>query len=322
MLCYDSRTDCTSCPSAASLDGSSLCSCAANTTSFHSGCDAHTETLVLGHNTLARGLGKTFGGYAMETWACCTPGSSGTGSYATGATGNFLFRLGPDLPAATFHARAPGPLLYQHRAAGYWPIWGSDDLKFGFGGALGTNGFCNRLHEPGRVHLRRPRTRGVRRQSSQLGPDGDGSVGPSGVSGKTGAEARLALYFHRSLTTTTSAAAQELQQHSSHTSAPSPPTGRPVTGRATPYGLGGPDMTRISMVSMPGNRGAWILNADGAVRNTARMRELQHCCHPQKPALGAEWQWVARPCRCCRCRARSTEGARPRCSERRSPLRC
>ena len=144
-------------------------------------------------------------------------------------------------------------------------------------------------------------------------------MGPSGVSGKTGAEARLALYFHRSLTTTTSAAAQELQQHSSHTSAPSPPTGRPVTGRATPYGLGGPDMTKISMVSVPGKRVAGILNADGAVRNTARMSELQHCCHPQKPALGAEWQWVAMPCRCCRCRARSTEGARPRCSERRSP---
>ena len=147
-LCYDSRTDCTSCPSASSPDGSSPCSCAANTTSFHSGCDAHTETLVLGHNTLARGLGKTFGGYAMASWACCNdPGS--TGSYATAAIADFLFRLGPDLPAATFPARAPGPKLYQHRAAGYWPIWGSDDLKFGFGGALGNNGFCNRLHQPG-----------------------------------------------------------------------------------------------------------------------------------------------------------------------------
>ena len=54
---------------------------------------------------------------------------------------------GPSLQGPSLQGpRAP---LYQHRAAGYWPIWGSDDLKFGFGGALGTNGFCNRLHEPG-----------------------------------------------------------------------------------------------------------------------------------------------------------------------------
>jgi hypothetical protein len=152
-LCYDSRTDCTSCPSDSSPDGSSPCSCAANATSFHGACDARTETLVLGHNTLARGLGKTFGGYAMATWSCCQPGSSSSGSYATGATGNFLFQLGPDA-AATYPARGPngtprGDNCYQHRAAGYWPIWGSDDLKFGFGGALGNNGYCNRLHQPG-----------------------------------------------------------------------------------------------------------------------------------------------------------------------------
>ena len=107
-------------------------------TSFHGGCDAHTETLVLGHNT----LGKVFGGYAMATW------SSRDGSYATEATGNFLFQLGPGA-AATYPTRAPGPKLYQHRANGYWPIWGTDDLKFGWGGALGNNGYCNRLRTAG-----------------------------------------------------------------------------------------------------------------------------------------------------------------------------
>ena len=46
-LCYDSRTDCTNHPSC-----------------FHSKCDAHAETLVLGHNS----IGYTFGGFAQASW--------------------------------------------------------------------------------------------------------------------------------------------------------------------------------------------------------------------------------------------------------------
>ena len=149
--CYDSRSDCTSCPSDSSPDGSSPCSCAANTTSFHSGCDAHAETLVLGHNTLVRDLGQTFGGYAMATWSGApTPSHS---SYATEATGDFLFQLGP-AAAATYPARGHngipgGDNCYQHRATGYWPIWGTDDLVFGWGGTLGNNGHCNKRKTPG-----------------------------------------------------------------------------------------------------------------------------------------------------------------------------
>eukprot|EP01047_Picozoa_sp_COSAG01_P045365 COSAG01_NODE_4173_length_5269_cov_7.276015_3_plen_654_part_00 len=94
-LCYDSRVDCTSCPSATNRDGQvdgRQCSCTAGANTFHGGCDKHAKTLVLGHNS----LGYTFGGFANRSWAQTADG------WATGASGDFLFRLEPGA-AAVYH---------------------------------------------------------------------------------------------------------------------------------------------------------------------------------------------------------------------------
>jgi hypothetical protein len=51
-LCYSSFHNCTSCPSASFDENGHKCSCSISATTFHGGCDGHTTTLVLGHNSL------------------------------------------------------------------------------------------------------------------------------------------------------------------------------------------------------------------------------------------------------------------------------
>ena len=133
-LCYDSATDCTACPSA-TVDGS--CSCPSGSTSFHGGCDAHTQTVVIGHNSLR----FTFGGFAQATWA-------GNDNWATEATGDFLFRLGPGARPVAYRPTGKNT-NYQRRDPGRWPIWGSNsaDLSFGLSGALGQSyAYCKQGH--------------------------------------------------------------------------------------------------------------------------------------------------------------------------------
>ena len=127
-LCYDSSTDCTACPSA-TYDS---CSCPSGSTSFHGGCDAYTQTVVIGHNS----LGFTFGGFAQATWASVGP--------ATEATGDFLFRLGPGATPVAYRPTGKDT-DYQYRGPQNWPRWGSGlDLTFGWSGALGQDfAYCN-----------------------------------------------------------------------------------------------------------------------------------------------------------------------------------
>ena len=122
-LCYDSSTDCTACPSARVGND---CSCPSGSTSFHGGCDAYTQTVVIGHNS----LGFTFGGFAQVTWA-------GNGNYATEAAGDFLFRLGPGATPVAYRPTGKDT-YYQYRYPSVWPGWGGVDLSFGYG-ALGQN---------------------------------------------------------------------------------------------------------------------------------------------------------------------------------------
>ena len=132
-LCYNSLADCTACPSATYHDSSDHCSCPSGSTSFHGGCDAYNQTIVIGHNS----LGFTFGGFAQATWA-------GNGEYAHEATGDFLFRLGPGATPVAYRPTGKNT-YYQYRNPGYWPDWGSGlaDLTFGRCGALGQiNAWC------------------------------------------------------------------------------------------------------------------------------------------------------------------------------------
>ena len=134
-LCYDSSTDCTACPSATVNDpGYGHCSCpSGSTNTFHGGCDAHTQTVVIGHNSLR----FTFGGFAQATWA----GNGNAGE----AAGDFLFRLGPGAGPVAYRPTGKGT-HYQYRNPGYWPLWGGHDLGFGgYSGALGQgfSAFCN-----------------------------------------------------------------------------------------------------------------------------------------------------------------------------------
>ena len=97
-------------------------------TSFHGGCNAHNETVVIGHNS----LGFTFGGFAQATWA--------GNNWATEASGDFLFRLGPGAEPVAYRPTGHNP-HYQFRNPGLWPYWGdSADLQFGAFVALGTGG--------------------------------------------------------------------------------------------------------------------------------------------------------------------------------------
>jgi hypothetical protein len=144
-LCYDSRTDCTSCPSAMV---SGHCSCTnVSQRTFHGSCDFHdewlrgegAETLVLGHNSLT----YTFGGFAQASW--------GGHSWATGASGDFLFGLGPGA-MATYRPRPGGGSTYQERQGAHWPHWGSGDasssgdLVFAEYGVLGVGASGRTAH--------------------------------------------------------------------------------------------------------------------------------------------------------------------------------
>ena len=144
-LCYDSSTDCTACASATFNWNGYSCSCpSGSTNTFHGGCDAYTQTVVIGHNS----LGFTFGGFAQATWA--------GNSTATEATGDFLFRLGPGATPVVYRPNGKDTDYqhrdprYQFRNRSYWPTWASRrdpvvpcgygpcaDLSFGIYGALG-----------------------------------------------------------------------------------------------------------------------------------------------------------------------------------------
>ena len=80
---------------------------------------------MIGHNS----LGFTFGGFAQATWA-------GNNGWATEATGDFLFRLGPGATPVAYRPTGKNT-DYQWRDPDYWPRWGSGDLWFGSYGALG-----------------------------------------------------------------------------------------------------------------------------------------------------------------------------------------
>ena len=82
--------------------------------------------MVIGHNS----LGFTFGGFAQATWA-------GNDNFATEATGDFLFWLGPGATPVAYRPTGKDT-HYQRRDPGWWPGWGIGyDLKFGAFGALG-----------------------------------------------------------------------------------------------------------------------------------------------------------------------------------------
>ena len=138
-LCYDSRTDCTSCPSD-NVDGK--CSCAVGQASFHGQCDGHARTVVLGQNS----LNFTFGGFAMASWRCPPPCSGGY-DYNSQATADFIFRLqsGSNVgaPGEVYRPRAGGDPGYHARGPAHWPSWGMGfDLTFGFFGGLSSGGYC------------------------------------------------------------------------------------------------------------------------------------------------------------------------------------
>ena len=145
-LCYDSSTDCIEYPSA---DRGRCTDSSQNT--FHGGCDAHTETVVLGHNS----LGFTFGGFGQATWQVQHPDSYGY-DYATEAEGDFLFRLGPGATPVAYRPTGKDT-DYQRRGPGGWPLLGNGgrsvgaspsegtaaaDPRFGGHGALGDYACC------------------------------------------------------------------------------------------------------------------------------------------------------------------------------------
>ena len=134
-LCYDSSTDCTACPSATyNWNGHSYCSCPSGSTSFHGGCDAYNQTVVIGHNS----LGFTFGGFAQATWA----GNRDGDNWAREAAGDFLFRLGPGATPVAYRPTGKDT-SYHYGDSRNWPAWGQydawgyNDLQFGYYFALG-----------------------------------------------------------------------------------------------------------------------------------------------------------------------------------------
>ena len=86
--------------------------------------------MVIGHNS----LGFTFGGFGQASWA-------GNGGWATEATGDFLFRLGPGAGPVAYRPTGDDT-HYQLRGPYYWPWWGYYDLSFGSYGALGQGNFA------------------------------------------------------------------------------------------------------------------------------------------------------------------------------------
>eukprot|EP01051_Picozoa_sp_SAG22_P005321 SAG22_NODE_312_length_12614_cov_4.783540_9_plen_2027_part_00 len=98
---------------------------------FHSRCDVHNETLVIGTNQAAGGQ-HTFGGYAMRPWL-------NPSMWDDSASGDWIFRLDP-LGQFLPNEHAQG--LYQYDDPNYWPAWGGGDLRFGSDGELGHEGSC------------------------------------------------------------------------------------------------------------------------------------------------------------------------------------
>lgn len=68
--------------------------------------------------------------------ACAT----GSGDWATDATGDFIFRLGPG--AATVYRPTGRNTEFQYQDSGVWPNWGSKDLLFGLTDALGQGNYA------------------------------------------------------------------------------------------------------------------------------------------------------------------------------------
>jgi hypothetical protein len=139
VLCYDSRTDCTSCPSANS-GGHCARDCNSSQRNFYTSCGAYNETVVLGHNS----LGYTFGGYAMARW------QEPPYYIKSEAVHNFLFRFQPG-PAKLYRPTDTNT-NYQMCNPAWWPWWGSagephfydfKDLCFGMNGVLGAGGICD-----------------------------------------------------------------------------------------------------------------------------------------------------------------------------------
>ena len=128
-LCYNSSTDCTACPSATYNQYGYSCSCPSGSTSFHGGCDAHSQTVVIGHNS----LGFTFGGFAQATWA-------GNSDDAAEAAGDFLFRLGPGATPVAYRPTGKDT-YYQYR-----PSLGPRSLQYSNGDQCrekDSGGFAN-----------------------------------------------------------------------------------------------------------------------------------------------------------------------------------
>ena len=99
---------------------------------WHSRCDGHARTVVVGTNQ----HGFLYGGYGSD-W-------SGSG-YQNDDAGQFIFRLaGPGLGAEAWDDTGSST-NFQYNHAGWWPIFGEgNDLIFGTGNALGAhNAYCN-----------------------------------------------------------------------------------------------------------------------------------------------------------------------------------
>ena len=123
---------------------------------FHDRCDVHGETLSIGTNMVG-GVQRTFGGYAMVPWSCpeceqydATRGCQWNGQSSPEATGNWIFRLGPETPAQYLPTSGTN---FMNRSPSGWPQWGGGtDLSFGNGNCetscvegceLGYHGSCS-----------------------------------------------------------------------------------------------------------------------------------------------------------------------------------
>ena len=101
---------------------------------WHSRCDGHARTVVVGSNQ----HGYVFGGFSGQAWNDPSSGS------VTEDGGHFIFRLaGPALAAEAWEPSGSST-AFQVGSANYWPAFGQGDLRFGYSGALGANyAYCN-----------------------------------------------------------------------------------------------------------------------------------------------------------------------------------
>jgi len=138
--CFNSVSDCSTCPSDSkyctskgrSIQGNLSC----DGLSFKLNCDAHSPTVVIGHNSLKH----TFGGFATSSWKCpgkdCPYPDAPWDKSAAGRD-TFLFHLGPREPKV--YSTKRGSTKYQWRdSRSFYPSWGSGakggfDLTFGNG---------------------------------------------------------------------------------------------------------------------------------------------------------------------------------------------